>query len=211
MQVHTLPKQIGISLLLAAFLNSACALPHPTGQPQFNPEGAPPVAVQPSPVSTPSAMARVSPEDAAARAVNTLTPTAEGYALQHPHYTATFRADSVTFQPKRGEVHWQWHLTAVETAAGPLEGIKAGEVRPEQPAPYTVVYRRGVLDEQYVARKGSIEQQFVISQPLALQGADLQIRGQVQSGGILEIRDQRWVWRGEDKSVWLGSYTASGG
>lgn len=76
-----------------------------------------------------------------------------------------------------------------------------------------MVYRRSVLDEQYVARKGSIEQQFVIPQPLALAGADLRIRGQVQSGGVLETRDERWVWRGEDKEIWLGQvyvYDAQG-
>src|SRR5215510_6656330 len=158
MKVHTLSKKVGFSFLLTVFLSSACALPRSTGQPQLTPDGAPPVAGQPSPVSPSSAIAHISPEEAAARALNTLTPTTEGYTLQHLHYTATFSGDGVTFQPKRGEMRGQWHLTAVDTAEGPLEGVKAGEVRPEHQAPHTVVYRRGVLDEQYVAHKGSIEQ-----------------------------------------------------
>ncbi|MBI3796616.1 MAG: hypothetical protein HY268_06555 [Deltaproteobacteria bacterium] len=64
MQVHTLPKQVGIGLLLAVFLNSACALPRPPGQPKLNPDGAPSMATRPEPGVTSSARARISPEEA---------------------------------------------------------------------------------------------------------------------------------------------------
>jgi hypothetical protein len=76
-----------------------------------------------------------------------------------------------------------------------------------------VAYRRGAIAEQYVLRPGSIEQRFVIDEPVALAGEDLVIAGVVDSGGAFEALEDGWRWRDDDGAVHLGNvrvYDASG-
>ncbi len=46
--------------------------------------------------------AGISPQGAVALAVNDLVVTDDGYRLRHPRHTATFTAEGVTFEPRRG-------------------------------------------------------------------------------------------------------------
>src|SRR5690606_20889491 len=67
-----------------------------------------------------------------------------------------------------------------------------------------ISYDRGAFREEYLAKKGTIEQQFVIPRPLELDGGDLVISGLVRSTGELETHDDRWVWRDGASTVALG-------
>ncbi|MGH2671242.1 MAG: hypothetical protein ACRDH5_19390, partial [bacterium] len=154
--------------------------------------------------------ARVTPEQAAALAVNHLSETAAGLELRHPRYRAQFTAAGVRVEPRQGALRWQWRLQGVARAATPLEGVNLGAVRPHAlrgPEGTLVRYPRGVLTEQYVLREGSLEQQFVVAEPLPLQGADLVVRGRIDSPGRFERTERGWRWRTDRGEVTLGEVT----
>jgi hypothetical protein len=76
-----------------------------------------------------------------------------------------------------------------------------------------VRYDRGPIIEQYLARPRSVEQQFVISRPLHLNGKDLVIEGGIRSSGVFEKHDKGWLWRNKGGVVSLGDayvYDAKG-
>ncbi|MGH8566288.1 MAG: hypothetical protein ACREXW_20310 [Gammaproteobacteria bacterium] len=154
--------------------------------------------------------ARLTPEQAAALAVNRLSETAEGLELRHPRYRAQFTAAGVWVEPRQGALRWQWRLQGVTRAATPLEGVNLGAVRPHalrRPEGTLVRYPRGVLTEQYVPREGSLEQQFVLAESLPLQGADLVVRGRIDSPGRFERSERGWRWRTDRGEVTLGEVT----
>lgn len=148
--------------------------------------------------------ARISADEAVVRALNTLLPTPDGYRLSHPRYTVDFTGAGVAFQPKGAESPWRWQFIVVESATGTLPDMQDRRVQPIQRDALTVVYQRGPLEEQYIAHRGSVEQQFVIPQPLPLNGGDLTIRGRVQSAGVLETQEKGWLWREGEHGVRLG-------
>ena len=126
----------------------------------------------------PHPAAKITPAQAAALAVNDLQQTAEGVHLRHRTHEADFTADGLHFKTRRGNLDWHWQLTAIETAAGELSTVMQGPVAPEMAGTSSriVRYDRGGVVEQYIARTNTIEQQFVISEPLDLGGNDLVIR-----------------------------------
>ncbi|MBI3250187.1 MAG: DUF4215 domain-containing protein [Deltaproteobacteria bacterium] len=196
----------GLRLLLSSVLlvMAACAPQRPPLPLAVPDRRVPP---QPSlPVSAPSVVstARISADEAVVRALNTLRPTPEGYRLRHPRYTVDFTGEGVAFQPRGAELPWRWQFIAVEGATGTLPGVQDRGVKPTQHDASTIVYRRGPLEEQYIAHRGSVEQQFVIPQPLPLAGGDLTIRGRVQSVGVLETQEKEWLWREGEHRVRLG-------
>ena len=145
--------------------------------------------------------------------MNDLQAAADGYRLRHPRHLATFTPDGLQFTPRHGGPAWAWELTAVMAGNAPLPGVRVGTVRPTSEQPGTVVYPRGGLVEQYLARRSSLEQQFVVPQPLPLGGADLVIAGAVRSLGTFEATADGWQWRTVEGAVHLGSaraYDASG-
>jgi hypothetical protein len=97
-------------------------------------------------------------------------------------------ADGVRFITRRGKLSWRWCFESAGTPAGVLSAVVQGPVKPKMSSPgsTTVRYERGALVEQYVAGVKSIEQQFLIPKPLALQGEDLVINGAVSSPGKFE-------------------------
>jgi hypothetical protein len=149
-------------------------------------------------------LVRLSPNDAVATAANDLEATADGYRLRHPYHTATFTLDGLEFESRDHGLAWVWHLTAVTAGDDPLVGVETGAVRPVNESPLTVMYPRGGLVEQYVARSGTLEQQFHIPRPLPLAGTDLVITGAVRSGGTFDELVDGWRWRTADGGVRLG-------
>ncbi len=154
--------------------------------------------------SSTTVAAAMTPDQAIAAAVNNWEITANGYRLRHPRHTATFTPDGLAFRPRDGGPTWAWHLTAVTAGDNPLAGVEAGAVRPTNGQPLAMVYPRGGLVEQYLAKKNTIEQQFLIPQPLPLGGADLVIAGAVRSDGDFEETEDGWRWRTSDSGVRLG-------
>src|SRR3954454_20412521 len=103
-----------------------------------------------------------------------LTRTDQGYQLRTSQHSATFTHDGLHFQPLHGGPNWSWQLTFAGSAEGaPLADVALGAVAPRQLAPGLVASPRGAILEQYRARASTVEQLFVIPQPLALDGADL--------------------------------------
>ena len=104
-------------------------------------------------------------------------------------------------------------MTSVGVGDGPLAGVVLGVVRPASEQPGVVAYPRGALVEQYLAMENSIEQQFLIPQPLPLEGADLVIAGAVRSAGAFEETEEGWLWGNAQGAVRLGNvrvYDGSG-
>jgi hypothetical protein len=161
-----------------------------------------PAAAPPTP--GPAGSARLSQDEAVAVAVNDLEPIADGFLLRHPHHTATFTPDGLEFRPRDDGTTWAWRLTAVTAGNKPLAGVEAGVVRPADGHPLAVVYQRGGLVEQYLVRTNTIEQRFLIPQPLPLGGADLVVTGAVDSDGDFEEVADGWRWRAADSAVRLG-------
>jgi hypothetical protein len=157
--------------------------------------------------------ARLTSDQAIAVAVNDLSATADGYRLHHPQHVATFTPDGLQFTPRGGGPAWAWHLTAVRAGDVPLVGVTVGAVRPTSEQPGTVTYQRGGLVEQYLARRASLEQQFVFPRPLSLDGADLVIAGAVRCAGTFEAAENGWQWTTPEGAIHLGdvrAYDASG-
>ncbi len=146
----------------------------------------------------------VAPEEAAARAVNRLVATAAGYSLRHPRHSGEFGPEGIRVAPRRGGVEWSWRLTGVQAGERQVSGVSLEAVHPVESAPGVIEYRRGGLLERYVVEAGSLEQQFVIPEPLALEGRDLEIVGEVASTGRFEEAAEGWRWRGERGAIRLG-------
>ena len=142
-------------------------------------------------------------DQAAAVVVNDLQATPDGYRLRHPRHTAIFTPEGVQFAPRGGELEWTWRLAFVGAGDAPLAGVTVGPVPPMRQA-QGVTYPRGGLVEQYLARQGSLEQQFVLRQPLPPAGADLVIASAVACAGAFEETADGWLWRTSESSVYLG-------
>lgn len=155
----------------------------------------------------------ISPEKAIERAVNRISKTERGYQLEHPLHTASFDTAGFLFTPKRGGENWRWELTHAGTAGGVKLSCLSNKVELSNKKKGVVQYNRGCLTEQYVARKDTVEQQFVIPQALPLLGHDLVIRGSVSSTGNFEQTEKGWAWRSKGGVVSLGDvyvYDAQG-
>ena len=140
--------------------------------------------------------------------INNIQPEVNGFTLQHPYHRAIFTSNGLEFSPTRSQLSWTWHLSAVKAGIVPLPGVNTGSVRPEQISPLAVSYARGGLVEQYLAREATLEQQFLISQKLPLDGADLVIEGEIQCQGRFEPIEDGWTWTLGDQSVRLGNVRA---
>ena len=128
-----------------------------------------------------------------ALAVNDLTEAGEGYQLRHPRHTAVFTVGGLTFTPRRGGPEWRWQLVVVNAGEAAADlAVHTGPMQPVNDQRGVVSYLRGGLVERYVAQADSLEQQFIIPEPLALAGADLVITGRVQSAGVFEAQPNGW-------------------
>ena len=146
-----------------------------------------------------SAPAAISSDRAIAAALNAWEATADGWTLRHPRHTATFTREGIQFAPRRGGPTWAWRLTHAGAA-----GVTLGAAAPHRDPSGIVTYSRGSLLEQYLAGKNTIEQRFLLPQPLRLDGPDLVIAGAVRCTGAFEAAKGEWRWKGENGAIRLG-------
>lgn len=157
----------------------------------------------------------VSAEEAAARAINRLSVTTGGIELGHPSHRARFDAAGVEVRPRRGGVRWHWRLAAVDRGGSPWTEVTLTGIEPELGGPGAVVYRRGPLIEEYLAKAGTVEQRFVLSAGTVVDGAsdDLVLSGRVESDGRFAVTADGWSWVGDEAEIHLGGvrvFDASG-
>jgi len=152
-------------------------------------------------------VAAISPERAAALAVNTLEAVDGGFRLHNPHHRASFTAGGVTVSPRSGSPSWSWRLARVGPAASEVSLIGGAPVQPAKPEAGFVRYARGIFDEEYALEAGSVEQRFVLHKPPPLDGSDLVLEGVVSCDGEFSAAEGGWEWRGERGLVWLGPAT----
>lgn len=145
--------------------------------------------------------------------VNDVGLTEEGIGLDHPRHQALFGADGVHFTPRSGDPYWYWQLTHVGSEDTAQRGVVSGPVSPKQTDDYVISYLRGAVIERYLARANDVEQQFVIPEPLPLEGQDLVIAGVVGSTGRFKPAEAGWRWVGRKGFVHLSDvyvYDAEG-
>ncbi|MEZ4652627.1 MAG: hypothetical protein R3E12_03215 [Candidatus Eisenbacteria bacterium] len=141
-------------------------------------------------------VSRITPETAIASAVNALKVVPGGVALENPSHRVRFDGAGVQVHPRRGP-DWEWQFVRASQESGP---VAEGLVAPELTGPLEVQYERGFLTERYDARARTVEQQFIIEEPLASAG-DLVIEGAVLCDGVLERSDRGWTWRNDEGVV----------
>jgi cytoskeletal protein CcmA (bactofilin family) len=157
-----------------------------------------------------SSLQKISPDQAAAIAVNHLTQTAEGYHLRHPRHIADFTPHGVSVQARGGGPKWHWQLQSAGAESAQPEnsvGLPLRGMSKEVSGETVVRYHREELVEQYLLRPKTIEQQFIIPAPLPLGREDLVITGRVSSDGAFEKAETGWRWRNEAGAVTLGTVT----
>lgn len=150
---------------------------------------------------------RIEAGESVALAVNELRSTGAGVELEGARHRVEFSADRVVVAPRRGGLTWTWRLTSIGTGGAPLRGIDLNRTRPLVREPLTVSYGRGAVEERYIARAATVEQQFVIPQPLDL-GQDLIIDGIIACEGRFTTVAGGWEWRGQGGAIRLGDVTA---
>lgn len=166
------------------------------------------LAAQPAPSgASGDGAAILSPERAAALAVNTLEAVDGGFSLRNPRHRGAFTAGGVTVSPRSGSPSWSWRLARVGPAASEVSLIGGAPVQPAKPKAGVVRYARGILDEEYALEPGSIEQRFVLHAPPPLDGGDLVFEGVVSCDAAFSAAEGGWEWRGERGGVWLGPAT----
>jgi hypothetical protein len=165
------------------------------------------LALAPSPCPVRAEGRQVTANQAITATLNNLQATADGYLLRHPRHTATFTPGGLVFRPWTDGPSWTWRLTAVTAGGNSLTGVDLGDIHPVSRDPLVVAYPRGAVVEQYLAKTDAIEQQFLIPQPLPLDGADLVIAGAVQAEGDFVETEDGWRWHTSDGSVHLGRVT----
>ena len=131
--------------------------------------------------------------------LNRFSETAQGVELSNPRHRVQFDAKGVQFTPRQGPA-WRWSLQQTNLAGVSMTAVP-------RRSHGAVEYERGAFIERYIAHVGTIEQQFLIPEPLSLDGQPLIIRGRVQSAGAFRPIPAGWEWRSEAGRVWMGPVT----
>lgn len=142
----------------------------------------------------------VTKENAVVRALNAVSASPHGIAVVNPRHRAEFHPNGVTLHPTEGP-QWNWTLKTLGA-----EGVHASvqPVEPRELDDFGVAYDRGAIEERYRFRERSVEQEFVLLEPLALDGRDLVIEGEVRCPGTFEQHSNGWTWRDASGVVSLG-------
>ena len=165
------------------------------------------------PKSQPASGQTLTPDEAVIAAVNHLEATDTGWMLKNPQHWVEFTAEGITFRPRHGGPEWKWKLSAVGTAQVKTPLVHLQEVMPVNESAEVVAFRRLGMTERYLAKVRTLEQQFVLLQPLDLGGEDLVIAGQVDCAGTFSREEKQWVWKTGNGAVTLGDvlvYDADG-
>jgi hypothetical protein len=124
-------------------------------------------------------------------ALNTICTTKEGVELTHPKYSASFHTDGVSFKPLSGAPLWKWSYVTNEKAKMPV--YKDGRV----------VYKHDNILEEYIIKEETIEQQFVITEPIHELEGVLRIEGAIESNGGVVKTTSGWSWKNSAGEVTL--------
>ncbi len=147
----------------------------------------------------------ISPDRAAALALNDLRVTPTGVRLSHAGREITFAAEELIVQPRRGP-EWRWRLVhAGRDGGAALNGLGSICSTPRLASAGLVVYDRGPMIEQYVVKSTGVEQQFVIPRRLELGGEDLLIDGAVMCTAEFSRTGRGWSWSDPAGTVTLGT------
>ncbi|MBI4748121.1 MAG: hypothetical protein HY774_06500 [Acidobacteria bacterium] len=155
----------------------------------------------------------LTPDEAVIAAVNRLDAIDTGWRLKNPQHWVTFTAEGITFRPRHGGPEWKWKLSAVGTAQVKTPLVHLQEVMPVTESAEGVAFHRLGITERYLAKARTIEQQFVVLQPLDLGSEDLVIAGQIDCVGAFSQEGKQWIWKTGNGAVTLGDvfvYDADG-
>lgn len=155
--------------------------------------------------ATPALAPRISEADAISSALNDLTQSGSEVRLHNPRHDVVFGEGGVLFTPWRAQEDWHWSLGGVRKGEALVEvDASTAPVRNSN----LVRYERGAITEQYVIKSKSVEQQFVLHAPIAVEG-DLVVSGNVVSSGEFSASDSAWNW-GDVKLGDVTVYDAAG-
>ena len=147
----------------------------------------------------------ISADEARQLALNQLTAAEDRVTLTNPRHRAEFTAGGMRLLPTGNGPEWRWRLTAVLAGGRATAGVATGAVAPRVGKGRVAVYDRGAIEEQYLARVHTVEQCFVILEPLQLAGEELVIAGQVTCAGELIEHRTGWLWRSSEGAVRLAA------
>jgi hypothetical protein len=161
------------------------------------------VAVPATGVDAQGGVATISPERAAALAVNELEAVEGGYQVRSPTLRASFSAGGLELRPRGSDLRWSWRFTRLE----PGGKASVGPIPPASPEAGLLRYGRGILDEEYELEAEGIEQRFVLHAPPPLDSGDLVLEGEAVCHAELRAAGGGWEWRGGRGMVRLGPAT----
>ena len=133
-------------------------------------------------------------------AINNLRKVSEQVELRHPNHSAVVDANGITFLPKSGAQAWKWELTAIRLNGKQLIGSQGSTTEIKNSK---IEINRGQIIEQYVPKVDSIEQNYIVPQPLG--EGDLLIAGTVSADGAFEKSARGSIWRTGNGVVSLGN------
>ena len=163
-----------------------------------------PVTDQPLALS-PAPAPRISEADAISSALNHVYRSGSEIHLHNPRHDVVFDSLGVRFTPWRAQEDWNWSLSSVRKGEANVEVMQEAEPLETEDL---VSYDRGLLTEQYVVKPYSIEQQFLLHAPIAVDG-DLVVSGTVLSEGKFSVSGDGWNW-GDIKLGDVTVYDAAG-
>lgn len=143
---------------------------------------------------------------ALAAVASELQPIPDGLRLQQARQTVDFTRSGVRTQPRRGGPEWTWSFLGVRSSTGEAI-VSPAEVSPKSAGSDRVRYLRGPVIEEYRLGERTVEQTFVIPEPLPLAGGDLEILGFVRAEGEFGATETGWRWRGPRGETTLGRAT----
>jgi hypothetical protein len=134
--------------------------------------------------------APISHEKLIARAVNNVKATEYGFAVSHPLYTVEFSTQGLSFKPTSGASVWQW------------SNLDEERVFPEFSTD-RISYRKALYREEYILKSKTVEQQFVIDEPLPVHLKSLIIEGSIVTAGEFNSSGGSYSWRNETGEITL--------
>ena len=123
-------------------------------------------------------------------------------ALQNDELIADIVDGRLVFVPESGQT-WEWTLASfagVQVDVGSRFAMQSASLDGG-----SIIVDRGEFVERYIDRGDAIEQQFVLPEPLDLEGEDLVIDGVVDHDYLhLDRFDEGWAWRTGEHGVTYG-------
>lgn len=132
----------------------------------------------------------VSESQATASAVNRLTPTPEGWHLDHPSYAVRFDERGIQLEHDSGP-DWSFRLAEVSVGGQTLSRVEP--TPPQAKEGLVIAYERGGVVEEYVAQDGALEQRFHVAPFEGELSGTLVIEGRIDSLGTFAAAADGWT------------------